>query len=171
MCAFPVSETVLFSVLSHWRQAGSQTVFSLSSETKVCLFSRGKPLFCFFPFPSTLLPVKAVLAFPSTHILKWTVKTRCSETLQRNWDFFFCSSNVCSIWRYRAHVSDQIHFNQTLKPRRAIAQASLSLTSASVYVGMNVQLTSVDSFLIAYNSGGDVTLELSKHFTRSLFYF
>ncbi len=89
-CVCAVSETVSFSIVSRRRQTGSQTVFSLSlslslrSETKVCLFSRESHSSVSSLFPSALLPVKAVLAFPSTHILKWTVKTRCSEALQRN---------------------------------------------------------------------------------------
>lgn len=89
---FPVSEiatsvpSFAFLFFLHpepLRQPVSQTVFSLSSKTKVCLFSRVKPLFFFSLFPSTLLPVKAVLAFPTTHILNRTVKTRCSKALQR----------------------------------------------------------------------------------------
>ncbi len=107
-CVCAVSETVSFSIVSRRRQTGSQTVFSLSLSLSALW---NKSLFVFQEshssvsslFPSALLPVKAVLAFPVPHILKWTVKTRCSEGSSKK-RTGFCSSSVGSVWRYRAYV-------------------------------------------------------------------
>lgn len=108
------------------RQSVRQSSLSPLKQKSVC-FPGESHSSVSFPFPALFSQSKQSLHSPvptySSGLLKPDAQRLFKET-----GTVFCSSNVGSIWRYRAHVSDQIHFNQTLKPRHAIALASLSLT-------------------------------------------